>query len=238
MNFTELFPELTPRPTNHTINQLSQFNNQSACSTFSYTPNLPGRIHNLLNNGPTSSATNYYTIAHACNSTVLPNSTYQYNPNISNPDLNVMYASPITPLEPGFNRPKSGKFQRSGPNHRNLISLSTSQSTNSHLKLYYQNARSIRGKIKNFIIGALTSDNYIIVISEIWLPETILESELGLHGFNIYRCDRDYANCNQSRGGGVLIAVRKNIKFCIVDSNNNHKYESLFIKIWLCEKPI
>lgn len=88
------------------------------------------------------------------------------------------------------------------------------------------------------MIGALTNDHDIVAISETWLPECISDSELGLHGYSIYRCDRDYENRTESKGGGVLIAVRNHIKSYLVSSENSNIYESLFIKVWLCNRPI
>lgn len=88
------------------------------------------------------------------------------------------------------------------------------------------------------MIGVLTSGCDIILICESWLPESVSDSELGLHDFSIYRCDRDYDNRKDSKGGGVLIAVRKSIKSSLICSDNKNKFESLFVKIWLCNKPI
>lgn len=51
----------------------------------------------------------------------------------------------------------------------------------------------------------------VIILVETWLCDGIADSELGLEDFNVYRVDRSSDNSKYLRGGGVLIAVRKNL---------------------------
>lgn len=50
------------------------------------------------------------------------------------------------------------------------------------------------------MIGVLTSGCDIILKCESWLPESVSDSELGIHDFSIYRCDRDYDSRKESKG--------------------------------------
>lgn len=88
------------------------------------------------------------------------------------------------------------------------------------------------------MIGVLTSDYDVIVISETWLTEAVLDSEFSLSNYNLFRCDRNYNIRSETRGGGVLILASKKLKSCIIMSENNSVFESIFIKIWFCAKPI
>lgn len=45
-------------------------------------------------------------------------------------------------------------------------------------------------------------------LTKTWLAPNILNSQLGLHGFLIYRLDRNYFNSLLPRVDGVLIAVK------------------------------
>jgi hypothetical protein len=76
----------------------------------------------------------------------------------------------------------------------------------------YQNVRGIGTKLQEFSlsVNALTSD--VILLTETWLHSGIHSSELGIPGFNVYRKDRSGETSTKSRGGGVLIAVRKRFK--------------------------
>jgi len=79
--------------------------------------------------------------------------------------------------------------------------------------VYFQNVRGLRTKLFDLRIAmaSVSEDFDIIVLVETWLNDGILNSELGLENFNIYRLDRTPTNSVYSRGGGVLIAVRKNL---------------------------
>ncbi|CAH1134863.1 unnamed protein product [Ceutorhynchus assimilis] len=61
-------------------------------------------------------------------------------------------------------------------------------------------------------------ENYdIILLTETFLDENILTSEIGLQGnYTIYRCDRSLkTNSEKSQGGGVIIAVKKELKLLL-----------------------
>ena len=47
------------------------------------------------------------------------------------------------------------------------------------------------------------TDDEIIILTETWLTDGVLSTELFSHLFNVFRCDRTYA-----KGGGVLIAIK------------------------------
>jgi hypothetical protein len=94
--------------------------------------------------------------------------------------------------------------------HPNQLVHSTS------LTGFYQNCRGLNTKLTNFKCNA-SSVNYIfIVLSETWLHDNISNSELGLVNYNIFRYDRCISNSNCSRGGGVLIGIRKDLPACLV----------------------
>lgn len=56
----------------------------------------------------------------------------------------------------------------------------------------------------------------IIVFAETWLTSDYNDAELGMINYNIFRKDRNCAATGKTRGGGVLIGVRKNIKAHVV----------------------
>ena len=70
--------------------------------------------------------------------------------------------------------------------------------------------RGLRTKLVKLrcALACLSEKFDIIILVETWLNDTISDSELGFEGFNIFRCDRNPANSSNSRGGGILIAVR------------------------------
>lgn len=90
---------------------------------------------------------------------------------------------------------------------------------------FYQNCRGLRTKLFNFNCNVACVNYVFIVLTETWLIDSISDSELGLPNYNIYRCDRNNITSNCSRGGGVLIAIRKDFSSKLISvpiSNVEH----------------
>lgn len=81
----------------------------------------------------------------------------------------------------------------------------------STLKIYYQNVRGLRTKTNAFYKNLLQVDYDVICLSETWLHENIFSAELFDSRYSVYRCDRNYSECGNVLGGGVLIAIKSNI---------------------------
>ena len=79
--------------------------------------------------------------------------------------------------------------------------------------VYYQNVRGLRTKLDalcNSLLSSAVSYDVIIFV-ETWLNSAISSVELGLSSYAVFRCDRSPATSRNSRGGGVLIAVKKSL---------------------------
>lgn len=77
--------------------------------------------------------------------------------------------------------------------------------------VYYQNVRGLRTKLFDLrsALATVSADYDVIIFVETWLISGINDAELGMDNFNVFRCDRNVNTSNLSRGGGVLIAIRK-----------------------------
>lgn len=80
------------------------------------------------------------------------------------------------------------------------------------LSLYYQNARGLRTKTIDFLRNVLNSDYDFICITETWLVPGIFDSELFDSRYSVYRTDRNCEAMGVTRGGGTLIAVRRELR--------------------------
>lgn len=80
-----------------------------------------------------------------------------------------------------------------------------------NLSIYYQNARGLRSKTTLFYRNVCATNYDIIVITETWLLDSVLDAELFDSRYVVFRRDRNYTITRQSRGGGVLIAVRRDL---------------------------
>lgn len=79
------------------------------------------------------------------------------------------------------------------------------------LKIYYQNVRGLRSKTLNFYRNLCLNSFDVIILTETWLVDGIANSELFDDRYLVWRRDRDYVLTDQNRGGGVLIATRRDI---------------------------
>lgn len=98
------------------------------------------------------------------------------------------------------------------PNHNNVNIKNVNipnVKKNNNLLGYYQNVRSLNNKFK-FLTCNVPCNNYdFIIFTETWLNADVLDSELNIFNYNVYRCDRNSLTSNCARGGGVLIGVHR-----------------------------
>lgn len=99
------------------------------------------------------------------------------------------------------------------------------------LKLYNQNTRGLRTKIPDFFQCISTLEFDLVCITETWLKQDILDSELSPSNYNIYRNDRDAVTSGKRDGGGVLIAVRSTLKSSEVTCVASH---GIVECLWVC----
>lgn len=84
--------------------------------------------------------------------------------------------------------------------------------TNMSLSVYYQNVRGLRTKLNDFCMGVYDNCYDIICLTETWLNNGFFSSELSNDDYSIHRRDRNYASTNTTRGGGVIIMHKSNMK--------------------------
>ncbi|CAG9790399.1 unnamed protein product [Diatraea saccharalis] len=79
------------------------------------------------------------------------------------------------------------------------------------LSVYYQNCRGLRTKLHTLYMNVLSHNYDIIILTETWLIENISESEMFDTRYRVFRSDRDRIASGRHDGGGVLIAVRREL---------------------------
>ena len=75
------------------------------------------------------------------------------------------------------------------------------------LKCVYTNARSVINKMDEFVANVAKLEPDIIRITESWANDKILDAELSLNGYLMFRNDRNTGN----KGGGVLLYAKYNL---------------------------
>ena len=98
------------------------------------------------------------------------------------------------------------------------------------LSCMYFNARSIVNKVDELEIYVKEEELDIIGISETWLTEEILTSEISLEGYTLYRKDRK--DLVKTRGGGVALYVKNEINIIEREDINAQLFpESLWCEL-------
>lgn len=95
--------------------------------------------------------------------------------------------------------------------------------------VYFQNVRGLRTKLQLLYENISYSQYDIVVLNETWLTHDMDSAELRLFDYDVYRKDRSRETSDFSRGGGVLIAVRKTITSSFLSVGGG--VEHLFVKI-------
>lgn len=83
---------------------------------------------------------------------------------------------------------------------------------NNSISLYYQNCRGIRTKLHTLFMNILSYSFDVIILSETWLTPSIADSEFIDDRYLVFREDRNRVATNKREGGGVLIAVRRELR--------------------------
>lgn len=89
-----------------------------------------------------------------------------------------------------------------------------------NLTIYYQNCRGLRTKTTSFYRNVSLNNYDIILLTETWLLDGLLDSELFDDRYLVFRADRNYARTGQKKGGGVALAVLR--KYPVTHNPNWH----------------
>lgn len=105
------------------------------------------------------------------------------------------------------------------------------------LTIYYQNVRGLRTKTNDLFVALASCDYDVIVFTETWLKDDILDSEL-TDCYKLYRCDRNSATSQFRRGGGVLIGVKTGLMSTSVTFSEDAILEQTAVCIELKDEKI
>ena len=94
-----------------------------------------------------------------------------------------------------------------------------------NLHILYYNARSLLPKFDDLMLSVINLHPHIICIVETWLSSDIIDHEICIPGFQLYRYDRN------RHGGGVLVYVT-NMFFVSVLSPSSPPLEILTLSIF------
>lgn len=97
--------------------------------------------------------------------------------------------------------------------------------------LYYQNCGGLKTKMSDIRVNILSQQYDIIIFTETWLQPNIYDSELFDSRYSVVRRDRDLLKTKKKEGGGVLIAINKNLNFSRKSEWENKDLEEIYVMI-------
>lgn len=97
------------------------------------------------------------------------------------------------------------------------------------ISLVYQNVRGLNTKLSSLYVDSFNFHHHIIIFTETWLTDTVLNSEIMCDNFQIFRRDRGI----NKKAGGVLIAVSNifQAESIVYDTSSNIEFLAVVIKL-------
>lgn len=92
--------------------------------------------------------------------------------------------------------------------------------------------RGLRTKSHTFLEAILCNNFDVLCITESWLNDNFYNAEYFDDRYEVFRCDRSSAACDLERGGGVIIAVRRELQpWHRVDMRASPPAEELWVSL-------
>ncbi|XP_055604071.1 uncharacterized protein LOC129752308 [Uranotaenia lowii] len=107
-----------------------------------------------------------------------------------------------------------------------------------HLNLYYQNVGGINSCVSDYLLASSCSCYDIIALTETWLNDRTLSSQVFSSDYTVFRCDRGPNNSTKSTGGGVLIAIRSTLSAIPIYDESWNDQEFVWTRIDLGTKKL
>lgn len=96
------------------------------------------------------------------------------------------------------------------------------------LSIYYQNIGGAVSKLNNINNKLSISDYDIVIITETWFNNNVLDSECSGNGrYNVIRANRSLTNNERNRGGGLCVLIKKEIESNELCKSNKQKVSEI-----------
>jgi len=130
----------------------------------------------------------------------------------------------------------------SSRNHHAEPSDSSSLAIDGHrsndLLVYYQNAGGMNSNIFDYRLACLDCSYDVIALTESWLDDRTTSNQAFGSGYEVFRCDRCRRNSRKTTGGGVLVAVRRELKARLLQTDHGVNVEQVWVAIKLVDHTL
>ncbi|XP_055527131.1 uncharacterized protein LOC129719756 [Wyeomyia smithii] len=104
--------------------------------------------------------------------------------------------------------------------------------------LYYQNVGAMNASVSDYLLACADSPYDIIVLTESWLDNRTLSRQIFGPNYEVFRCDRNPKNSRKTSGGGVLIAVHRQLNASILEHDVWSTAEQVWATIKLVDRTL
>lgn len=108
----------------------------------------------------------------------------------------------------------------------------------SNLHVYYQNVGGMNSTVNDYLLASKDHSYDIIAICETWLNDNTLSTQVFDRSYDVFRCDRCPANSQKLSGGGVLLAIRRELKPRILPNDSWISVEQVWVEIKLSDRSL
>ncbi|XP_053698992.1 uncharacterized protein LOC128745962 [Sabethes cyaneus] len=107
-----------------------------------------------------------------------------------------------------------------------------------NIHVYYQNVGGMNASVHDYLLACVDSPYDIIVLTETWLDERTSSTQIFGPNYEVFRCDRSAHNSRKSTGGGVLVAVHRQLKASVLEHNDWLPVEQVWVSINLSDRSL
>lgn len=99
------------------------------------------------------------------------------------------------------------------------------------LLCYYQNLGGMNSSLSDYRLACSDAAYDVYAFTETWLTENTLSHQIFGNEYSVFRTDRSQQTSSKNSGGGVLLAVRSNIKCKALQPPNGSTIEQLWVEL-------
>ncbi|XP_055590681.1 uncharacterized protein LOC129742765 [Uranotaenia lowii] len=157
----------------------------------------------------------------------------------SNPQIHPDSAKSTGPPAPGR---KYAVIDSSSPRGGICISRDprsySAPDTAEPINVYYQNVGGVNSCLVDYLLATSCSCYEFIALTETWLNDRTLSSQIIGPDYVVFRCDRSPLNSKKSTGGGVLLAVKSRFTAQLIEDSSWNDLELLWARIDLGDRKL
>ena len=106
------------------------------------------------------------------------------------------------------------------------------------LNVYYQNVGGMNTTAHEYLLSTSDCSYDVIALSETWLNENTISSQVIGPDYTVFRKDRNIKNSRKRNGGGVLVAVKKGLKARLVEDDSWDSVEQVCVVIDMTDRKL